>query len=189
MMLIGAEKLAALFAGRCAPRFVCFLGRVIGAEISDGAISSDARFVAFSGSRYIDATQRSHAVTTIPAVLLRRRFSKILPTIIGRITVFVIDFIGSLSGLHDPDYPLSFKHFFVHMDADVSICHRRSRYGSGPPPVPSLFCGCALEMMEGPHFPSEDPSRGVIRKAFSQVRRSGQRLRFHLQSLAMGAGA
>lgn len=175
-MLVGAEKLAALFIDKFAPRSVRFFRRVIGADVNKlpSARRSASHKTARAALARDDTTRQLTRVATVPLVLLACCLTEVFPAVIRRVTVFVVNCIlGPFACLHDPNQAMSSELPSVHEKPNMAIAVRQSRCPASPTGVPPALRFLVLEMVQGPGSPDQHADIGIVGKAFAQIHSTG----------------
>lgn len=178
MRLVGAEKLAALFADSRQPCGVRFLGRVKTAEMDRLMVPFylSSETLSFARSPHA-AGKSSFRSAAVPFVLLMRCLAQIFPAIIPAVTILVVDRTRPFAGLHGPDYAVHPMVSVIHVDKVVSpIGVGASRSPAGEKSIPGILRVLILKVMKGARFPGQQARRGVVIQTLTQVLCAGQLL-------------
>ena len=174
MRLVSAEKLPALISDERAPSGMRLCRRVKGAQVFDRSTSIgpqyvSARPIAIAVSSAANPFWKISVVTLIPLVLLVGCFAQIVPTIICRISVFVINGRRPFSCHHKPDYAVSRELVdAVQRKPNVSIAIGCTNRLVGKPCVPSSLSNFMREMVRRAMFPNKMPRLRIVSETLGE---------------------
>lgn len=187
MTLFGPKELASLLTHEATPSLVRQFWCVVSADVDQPTVTDCPRHKATSLAlaRHNTTRQKSVVLSAVPHVLLVGRLAQIVPAIIRRLAILMVDRLGPSAGLNDPDQTMCSELACIHEDTRMPIPVRTTCWFSGKATVPFALRRLMLEVMQRSCFPRQDAGSGIVGKALTQIIGCRQPFSWHLQSWEM----
>lgn len=170
MSLLGAEKLTTLPSNMQPPSRMRLLWGVVGADIGELTIARCSRHETVAITLAVHNPSRQRAgMAPIPLVLLISCLAKIVPAIIGRVAILVIERLGPFLHQHDPDQAMSSELSGVYKDANVPVSVGQPCSLLSKPAIPHFLSVRMFEVMKRTFLPNQDAGVWGVVETLAQI--------------------